>query len=245
MDKPRYLELLRLDGEALARAATKDLQARVPSCPEWDMAALVVHTGQVHRHKAAIVRAGEREYPKDLEIEPGPDDANDLIDWYLDGLEALVQILSKTDADAAVWSWGTDQHVAFWIRRMAQETAVHRWDAEATVADPQPIDSELAVDGVEEMLGEFVRGEAIPYEGIPGDLSLQCTDAGAGWTVHLKPGAVPTYNARTGPGAATVRGPASDVLLLLWRRVGLDDVRVTGKTDLARDFWNYMEGPGQ
>jgi uncharacterized protein (TIGR03083 family) len=245
VDKTRYLELLRLDGEALARAATKDLAARVPSTPEWDMAALVVHTGQVHRHKAAIVRDGGREYPKGLEVEPGPPESGDLIDWYLDGLETLINVLVEADPHAAVWSWGSDQHVAFWIRRMAQETAVHRWDAEAAIADPEPIEADLAVDGIEEMLGEFIPGEAIPYEGPRGDLSLQCLDAGAGWTVHLTPGAPPTFNARTGPGNATVRGPASDVLLLLWRRVTLDDVKVSGNEKLAAAFWSYMEAPGQ
>lgn len=245
MDKPRYLELLRLDGEALARAAAKDLDARVPSCPDWDMAGLLLHTGQVHRHKAAIVRAGERDYPAGLEAEDGPADQSALIDWYLEGLETLINVLVESDPHAPVWSWGSDQHVAFWIRRMAQETAVHRWDAEAAVADPQPIEADLAVDGIDEMLGEFVRGEAIPYKGTKGDLSLQCLDAGAGWTIHLVPEAVPTFNARTGPGKATVRGRASDLLLLLWRRVGLDGVKVSGNEKIAAYFWSYMEGPGQ
>jgi uncharacterized protein (TIGR03083 family) len=245
VDKPRYIELLRLDGEALARAAAKDLHAPVPSCPEWDVAALVLHTGQVHRHKTAILRHASLEYPKGLEAEPGPGDEGALVDWYLEGFGHLVDVLEEADPHDPVWSWGSDQHVAFWLRRMTQETAVHRWDAEAAVAEPEPIERDLAVDGIEEMLSEFIPGEGIAYAGKPGDLSLQCTDVGAGWTIHLKAGKVPTHNARTGPGNATIRGEASDLLLLLWRRKGIEDVKVSGKAPLATDFWTYLEGPGQ
>ena len=209
------------------------------------MTDLVRHTGQVHRHKAAIVRHGGREFPEGLEPEAGPDDEAALIDWYADGLEALYDVLSSSDPQSLVWTWGKDDHVAFWFRRMAQETAVHRWDAEAAVGEPQPIDTELAADGIDEMLGEFIPGEALAYAGAAGQLSLQCTDAGAGWTVNLRPGAVPSYHARTGPGNATIRGEASNILLFSWRRLGLDDVQLTGNKELAADFWRYLEGPGQ
>src|SRR5919106_3417272 len=131
MDKTRYLELLRGDGDALAIAASKDLHAHVPSCPEWDMAELVRHTGQVHRHKTAIVRHGGTEFPPGLEREPTPDADDELVGWYREGLDDLIGTLTSRDPETSAWSWAGDHRVAFWIRRMAQETAMHRWDAEA------------------------------------------------------------------------------------------------------------------
>jgi uncharacterized protein (TIGR03083 family) len=246
LDKARYLELLRADGEALARAASKDLHARVPSCPEWDVSELVRHTGEVHHYRSAIVRRGRSDPPVELEREAGPPDDASLIAWYLEGLDDLVGLLTRSNPETPVWTWGSDQRVAFWIRRMAQETAVHRWDAEAAVSESEPIDVALAVDGVDEMLGEFVPRENLPYGGRRATVALETLDADAGWTVRLEPELVPTY--ASSPSAArnvTIRGGASDLLLLLWRRVGRDAVEVEGDLDAAADLWAYLEGPGQ
>ncbi len=39
-------------------------------------------------------------------------------------------LVARPDS-APTWSWWpADQSVGFWVRRMAHETAVHRWDAE-------------------------------------------------------------------------------------------------------------------
>lgn len=42
--------------------------------------------------------------------------------------------------------------LAFWIRRMAHETAVHRVDAAQAVGERWRVDPELAADGVAEAL---------------------------------------------------------------------------------------------
>lgn len=55
-------------------------------------------------------------------------------------------------------SWHTsDQEVGFWIRRMAQETVIHRIDAELATGQPvAPVPAGLAVDGIDETLKVFV-----------------------------------------------------------------------------------------
>jgi uncharacterized protein (TIGR03083 family) len=245
VDRARYLELLRTEGDALSIAAGKNLRARVPSCPEWDVAELIRHIGQVHRHKGAIVRHEGTEYPPGLELEPAPAGPEELVDWYEKGLDDLMETLSSRDPETPAWSWAGDHRVAFWIRRMAQETAVHRWDVEAAVAEPQPIDPALSADGIDEMLEAFIPAEALPYEGEEGTVHLHCTDTPGEWTVTLRRGAVPIYEPGHSKGDAAVRGTASDLLLLVWRRVGLDRLEVHGDAQLPEDFWRYLEGPGQ
>ena len=73
---------------------------------------------------------------------------------------------------------------AFWFRRQAHETAVHRWDAQraATPSSVDPIDATLAADGVDEWLEVFVP-RFLARTGVPDDLvgatlHLHCTDEG-------------------------------------------------------------------
>ncbi|WP_245654501.1 maleylpyruvate isomerase family mycothiol-dependent enzyme [Streptomyces violens] len=99
--------------------------------------------------------------------------------------------------------------VAFWRRRRALETLVHRWDAELALGTPGPLDTELAGDGVAEVFDtlaprQIVRGRAAAPTYA---LRLYATDTGVSWTY--------------GPGApvATLAAPAERLLLTLWGRL--------------------------
>lgn len=245
MEDRRYLELLKQDGDALADAAVRDLHAHVPSCPDWDVAELVRHTGLVHRNKTETVRRGGTDPPKDLAVEEGPESDAALMEWYRAGLGELLSTLSSADRETPAWSWSGDHRVAFWIRRMAQETAVHRWDAENAVGEAGSIDPQLAADGVDEMLGVFIPSEGLHYEGVAGSIYLHCTDVPGEWVVTLKPGEVPTYERGSDSRYAGVTGTAEELLLLVWRRIDLDRVEIDGKGSVVTDFWRYLEGPGQ
>ena len=238
------LAVLRAEGDAFAAAASKDLAAPVPSCPEWDMAELVRHTAEVHRHKAAVIRSGEAEVPWP-EREQAPRETDRVLDWYRAGLDDLHQLLTEADPAQPARTWGTGSTVAWWARRMAQETAVHRWDAENAVGDPTPIAPDVAVDGIDEFLSEFIPGEEIPWPGDTGTVHLHCTDTEGEWTVGLRPGEVPIYEPGHSKGEVALRGSAPNLLMFLWRRVEPSAVEVLGNEALARAFWNYLEGPGQ
>lgn len=73
MDLARRVELIKLDSAALADAADIDLRVRIPTCPDWDMAALVRHILQVHRSWRLIVAEG-RMKPDWSEAPMPPDD---------------------------------------------------------------------------------------------------------------------------------------------------------------------------
>jgi uncharacterized protein (TIGR03083 family) len=223
-----YLQSLRDDGAALAAAAREGLDPPVPACEGWTVADLVLHTGMVHRHKLEIVRGRLAGPPRPW---PPPSPARaDLLRWYEQGLAELVTVLEATDPAAPVWTFHRpDQTVAFWHRRMAQETAVHRVDAESAHGDPGPVPAALAADGVDELLEVFLtlHAEGEPVAGRGETLHLHATDADGEWLVRLLPAGIEVGQGH-GRGDASAEGSASDLLLFLWGRAGPEPLARAG-----------------
>ena len=74
---------------------------------------------------------------------------------------------------------------------MAHEVAVHRWDAQTAVGAPQPIDRELAVDGIQEAFDIMpARLAANPPSGAGETIHLHCTDGEGEWLLRLTPDGV-------------------------------------------------------
>lgn len=237
----RYLAALRADGDALAYAAAGVLDRPVPCCPGWTGADLVGHVGEVHRRRGAVVRAGGTERPQPVAIDLPPRQA--LLGWYLAGLHDLVAVLTAVDPQQPTWSFATDQRAAFWQRRMAHETAIHRWDAQAAAGAPQPIaPADFAADGVDEVLTVFAAGQVTdePYDGPPGTIHVHATDADGEWVVELAPPAL-TIRAGHERADAALRGPASDLDLVLWKRLPPDTVERFGDPALIDGFLAWID----
>jgi uncharacterized protein (TIGR03083 family) len=154
-----------------------------------------------------------------------------VLDWYREALAGVVADLrALDDPDRPVYAFSpAHRRAGFWPRRMAQETTVHRVDAEQAVARPVgPIDPALAVDGVDEVFGVFV-----PVFGAarsPGDgrtVHLHATDAEGEWLIRFAEGDVEVEVGHA-KGDAAVRGPAADLLLWLWGRRPLEGLEVFG-----------------
>jgi uncharacterized protein (TIGR03083 family) len=223
-----YLEALRDDGAALATAAGKGLDPPVPACEGWTVADLVLHTGMVHRHKLEVVR-GRLAEPPDPWPPPAPTRA-ELLGWYSQGLEELVTVLEATDPETPAWTfYRPDRTVGFWYRRMAQETAVHRVDAESAHGDPRPVPAALAADGVGELLEVFLapHAEGSPVGGRGETLHLHATDTEGEWLLRLLPAGVEVGQGH-GQGEAAAAGTASDLLLFLWGRGPGDPLERSG-----------------
>jgi hypothetical protein len=104
---------------------------------------------------------------------------------------------------------------------MANETAVHSWDARAAAGSPEPIEAELAADAIDEWL--TVMGPMRPPEGLSGTVHLHCTDVPGDWTVDLA--AFTTVSGGADADAdAELRGPASAILLRLLNRAEGGDI---------------------
>lgn len=227
------------DGLGLADAAeAAGLDAPVASCPGWTVADLVWHIGEVHWFWASVV--GHLWDDPSAYEEPDRPDDDLLVAWYRGGVDRTLAILRDADPDAAVWTWAPRGGTAGWvIRRMAQETAVHRWDAEAAAGRTWSIDPELAADGIDEFLDHFTDRAADGATPVGGTVHLHCTDAslgeGAGEWIVAEPeaGGRLDVGREHAKGDAAVRGPASDLLLVLWRRRSLDGLEVLGDRAVA------------
>jgi hypothetical protein len=117
---------------------------------------------------------------------------------------------------------------------MAQETLIHRIDAElAAGLDSRPIPDDLAVDGIDEILRIFLAWasrewlEDFTEPLSQGDGSVLIRAGEQSWLVAWDSTGV---SAEPGKGAADaeVAGEADAVLRWLWRRSGDDVIAVAG-----------------
>jgi uncharacterized protein (TIGR03083 family) len=215
-----YLQAIRSEGEALLKAAGSAPDAAVPCCPEWNNRDLAQHIGRIWLYVSQQAITTES-----LESNGAPAAGEDPLAWAADGLSALLLTLTETDPHAESWNWARNEPntAAFWFRRMAQETAMHRWDAESSSGAPSPIPSWLAADGIEEVMTMWLprrRGQS--KEDIVGTVHLHAHDPSEGqpseWFVELGPqGKVSCRHAHE-KGDAVLRGSACDILLRLWQR---------------------------
>lgn len=212
------------------------LDRPVPTCPRWSVQRLLGHVGRVHRNTAAWLRTGRR-----TEIPPAPAGAA-VLPWVRDGLDELTEAVQAADPHGEEQTFAGPQPASFWVRRMTVETALHRIDAEfAAGVGTTPVDTALAVDGIDELFGVLLPFRALSGADSAGSLSgrtmhLHATDpalaAGEGeWSITFdadQPSVVHTH----AEGDVAVRGPASDLLLLLWNRASLDRFDVFGDAAL-------------
>jgi uncharacterized protein (TIGR03083 family) len=225
-----HIAALRQHGESLADAAgLAGLTAPVPTCPQWRVRELLRHTGYIHRWAARhITERPERVIrgPSEAEIlegtgYPGSDDGGDLLAWFRDGHAALAGTLSHADPALVTATFiSAPSPLAFWARRQAHETAIHRVDAEIAAGVNSGYPAAFAADGVDELLLGFGRRRKYqPLAEGSGRLRIQASDTGDDWYIEAADGRV---GARRGPGDADVdgmvRGPASGLYLFLWNR---------------------------
>jgi uncharacterized protein (TIGR03083 family) len=203
VDVDEHIAQLRRDGERLADVASStDLSAPVPTCPGWQLRDLVRHVSGVHRWATGFVSgAGDQPPEGDLEELVGGwpnDDA--LVAWFGDGHRTLVQALKSAPADLEAWTFlDAPTPLAFWARRQAHETAIHRVDAESAAGDVTGFQPGFAADGIDELLLRFVvrKGRTLAVEE-PRSMVVRATDVSRDWLVTFAPTG---FEVQTDPGA--------------------------------------------
>jgi hypothetical protein len=89
MEYAEYLPVIIEQARVLADAAREmEPDAKIPSCPEWDVAKLVRHTGTAHRWSRGVVQTREPLSPKSIDLAI-PDDAKELPDWLEESAAGL------------------------------------------------------------------------------------------------------------------------------------------------------------
>lgn len=233
-----YLVALQRDADGLLDAARRaGADARVEACPEWDVADLVWHIGEVHHFWATVVkdRLGDwKEYtPPERPASNDPDADDGVFAFAASTRDLLLDTLSRTDPATPVWTWSSQHDVAWVVRRMAQETAVHRADAERAAGTAGTIDAELAADGVDEFLQFFLPNVVEGAPPLGGTVHVHCTDVDGEWLVATDAEGKYVVTREHAKGSAAVRGPADDLLAVLWRRRALESVDVIGDRAVA------------
>jgi uncharacterized protein (TIGR03083 family) len=257
MENVRFLECLDSDYRRIRGVVPGHLSASVPTCPGWDVAALVRHVGEVYLHKVECMRAGgplETPWPPAglLDEEPVA-----LLDRAYSALTA--EFIGRDPGDLGGGFYDPDPTVGFWIRRMAQESVIHRVDAElgAGVA-VSPVPDDLAVDGVDELLRVFIGWAFGKW---PGDFAEALKDSpgyailiqagapadspGGSWLVQMAPDRLTVAG---GPGEhlpdsvrpdVTVGGAPADVLRWGWNREtpgAASPLRIAGNAEALIEF---------
>jgi uncharacterized protein (TIGR03083 family) len=249
-DSPAFPALLSLvdDRSTALReavAAAPDLAARVPGCSDWTLHDLVAHLGAVQRFWAVVVAAADTGGPPSPEAIGDRTPHGDLLDWSAESTRLLLAALREAGPDTPCWTWwGASEGpmtVGAVARHQVQEAAVHAYDAQETIAEPQPLPAAVAVDSVAEFLvvSLGVQG-AWPHR--PARLVFAATE-GPAWTVDLTPAGARLAPAASGEPVATIHGTASDLVLALYGRIPLTDVRIDGDAEVVRQLitWTNTE----
>ena len=247
-----HLEGLRSALVAFVRYADRaGLQASVPTTPDWTVRQLVAHQGMVHRWAAALVR-GEDVDPDAVELEGRS--APDPLDWLRDGAIEVVQAIhdAPEDLDALVFLRDAPPARRFWARRQCHETTMHAVDALSAAlgrhpkADDTWITTELALDGIDELLTGFItRSKSRLRSEEPMTILVQPTDSDRAWLVHVsaEPAVTDRVVSTSSTGGGSGGGPVkADIVLTasavalyltLWNRS--DEVAPQGDWDLWRE----------
>jgi uncharacterized protein (TIGR03083 family) len=268
MDKQAYLSAFDQNWQGLLQAAELGWDAPVPSCPGWNVGALVGHMGSVFTFWNKWVRDRPRGYDEVAiaELRAELDEAlPGFTAWRKQGFTAeaapagarefaqryqteLFDRLTGLDPQEPVWTFFPPNRTAGFVqRRIAHETAVHCWDAQAAHGIAEPIREELARDGVDEFLEAILQVIYLDEDGQGTRPSFQGesyrfyqTDGPGQWLVEFAPNGI-QFSREPGHAAVSIGGTASDLRLFTCGRISAGGLDVSGDTSLV-DRWPELAG---
>ena len=195
----------------------------------------------MHRWATGFVQgAGVQPPDGDLERLVGGWPADDgLVAWFRDGHRALVEALSSAPADLDTWTFlDAPTPLAFWARRQAHETAIHRVDAESAAGDATRFPAAFAADGIDELLLRFVSR---PGKGLPvrsqRSMVVRATDVSRSWSVTFAPAG---FRIAPDPDDTdadlVVTGDVAGLYVMLWNRRDPSGFELDGEVGPARSM---------
>jgi uncharacterized protein (TIGR03083 family) len=247
LQRERYLQAVGVHSAVIARAADLKPDQVVPSCPQWRVRDLAFHVACVLRLWTDVVqRASVERKPLGEGMSMPADEAmSSLLRVELD---AFLEVLGTADPGTTAWTWWPDKTAAWIPRRMACEVAIHAWDAANALDEELEFEADVAADGIAEIFATKVPFGNPPPQHLEGEIHLTASgDHGTAltWRVIASQDRYPTLE---GPshdsgsavdpvsGArAAIRGSASDLFLLLWRRRQIEALEARGDLAFARE----------
>lgn len=240
-----FLDVIRRESDVFYASADRaDPSRSVPSCPDWNIADLVWHLGEVHWFWATAIEIRATS-PDQIEKDKPqrPSEYQSLVTWGRSQVDHLISALEATADDVPVWSWALeekDHSVGFIRRHQVQEAAVHRWDIQRAASDatPDPVDPEAASDSIDEILAITMPWSVNEKKPLAGTVHIHCTDTPGEWFIHTN-GSVEAIHAK---GDVALRGTASDLLLAIYKRSPNGIVETIGDETLGREFLGRIDG---
>jgi uncharacterized protein (TIGR03083 family) len=243
---PQHRAVVATSGRRLIDlAVAAGLDTDVPTCPSWDVRALVAHQAMVHLWSTAQLRGTD---PDAVPNQTALRDEADLVAIAEGALEGIVCALAEAPADLQAMTFLNDAPpaAAFWARRQAHETTIHMADALGASLGRVPsalevgVDADVAVDGLDELLrGFFTRGRSKLFDGEPFTFVVAPSDVDTRWVVRVDERlTVDPPDAPDAPDdepATRVAGTAAGLYLALWNRG--TEVSVSGATSTLLDRW--------
>src|SRR3954469_22282408 len=187
MEYAEHVSAVERETAAFAGALMRgDVDAQVPTCPDWKLLDLTKHVGGVMGFWTHVLCEGTGRPKPEFPEEPGPAPTM----WFTTIASALVGELKATPPETEVWTWDpNDQSARFAARGIAHETVIHRFDAQSAGGNAQPIEPGLAADGIEEIFA-MIDASTDSGRGDGQALHLHGTDEGVDgneWLIGMNP----------------------------------------------------------
>jgi uncharacterized protein (TIGR03083 family) len=241
--KDFWLGALRSDGPAFGAAvSTAAADTAVPTCPGWTVPDLVRHLGTFYAWARSHVVRGVTSAPEQRLADAVPDVPAwpETIEWWTAEHASLVRRLDAVDPEMPAWNpMPQPKKAGYWFRRLAHDTAVHRWDAQFAVGAVEPLEGKLATDGVSEVIDTMLPGGrrqgSTDRQGV---VHLVAADVAQEWYVRLRGPGIALLDTGTlldtddHHTMAQAVGTASDLMLALYGRVRFDVLDVSGDATL-------------
>lgn len=231
----RAVEAIRTHGHGLADAAEGNFAAEVVCCPGWNVSDLVWHIRGVHFFWGSVVE-GLVADPNTVPNLSRPDSEAELLADYRQGVDRIASVLGTADQNAPIWTWSHQKDVAFVTRHQVQEAAVHRWDAETAAGRVFDVEPDLAADSVDEFLEHSTPSLNDDIQPLAGSLHLHATDIEGEWLIGEDEEGQLKFERGHHKGDAALRASASDLLLMLYRRIGTDRGEILGDAGVVDRF---------
>ena len=232
-----------------------DLSLPVPSCPGWNVSQLIRHVDGGLRWATEIVATRATAPPPDVALRDlsgfTDEDSKRLHESLSEAAGQLAAILTEAGPDAQMWCPVDGGGSAFYARRFTHETAIHRADAAIAIGVDYVLDTDVAVDGVD----EWLELGCLPFHfdvhpwmrellGPDRTIGLHATDTDADWQLDFT-GDVIAWRRSNAASSAALRGSVTNLLLTVYRRMPVDSghIEVRGDTGLV-DFWLERVGFG-
>lgn len=205
------------------------LDTAVPACPGWTVENVVNHltfglgVGYPHALKAAPDCPDEQVF-SDMEWPVSHPTGPAALATFEATMRACIEVFAQADPALPCYTYAGPGLAAFWFRRAAIETTLHRMDVVEALETP---DSPLTDERIDDAIAESVEF-ALPLA--------------ARWTTTTAPalrvqrfGSTSSHVLGEGPVAAVVSGEGTALLGALWGR-SADAVEISGDP-LAATAW--------